>query len=178
MTGAATPRHCRGVLRPHAFPSLAHASGPAAPEPVFLPVQARYAGGAGPGTREGEHAITANNRWSRVQLTFRHLPAEAWCCLEATLAWTDAEEGGQALDFLLAGFDFLAADGSSLDVEQVPGLVRTLLDPHSAWIAGPACQPAGSELMRAAPVRVAFGVPPPQAAASPSRSAPGATPKR
>ncbi|MCF4129724.1 heparinase II/III domain-containing protein [Methylobacterium sp. SyP6R] len=129
-------------------------------EPVFLPVQARYAGGAGPGTREGEHAITANNRWSRVQLTFRHLPAEAWCCLEATLAWTAEEEGGQALDFLLAGFDFLAADGSSLDVEQVPGLVRTLLDPHSAWIAGPACQPAGSELVRMAPLRVAFGVPP------------------
>lgn len=129
-------------------------------EPVFLPVQARYAGGARPGTHEGEHAISANNRWSRVQLTFRHLPAEVWCCLEVRLAWTEEEEGGQALDFLLAGFDFLAADGSSLDVEHVPGLARTLLDPHSAWIAGPACQPAGSELVRAAPVRVAFGVPP------------------
>ena len=113
-------------------------------EPVFLPVQARYAGGARPGTHEGEHAISANNRWSRVQLTFRHLPAEVWCCLEVRLAWTEEEEGGQALDFLLAGFDFLAADGSSLDVEHVPGLARTLLDPHSAWIAGPACQPAGS----------------------------------
>ncbi|MGE7413773.1 heparinase II/III domain-containing protein [Methylobacterium tarhaniae] len=129
-------------------------------EPVFLPVQARYAGGAGPGAREGEHAITANNRWSRVQLTFRHLPAEAWCCLEVRLAWTAEEEGAQALDFLLAGFDFLAADGSSLDVEHVPGLARSLLDPHSAWIAGPACQPAGSEFVRAAPVRIAFGVPP------------------
>ncbi|WP_269153940.1 heparinase II/III family protein [Methylobacterium currus] len=128
--------------------------------PAFLPVQARYAGGAGPGAREGEHTITANNRWSRVQLTFRHLPAEVWCCLEARLAWTAEEEGGQALDFALAGFDFLAADGSSLDLDHVPGLARTLLDPHSGWIAGPACQPAGSELVRSAPVRLAFGVPP------------------
>ncbi|MGX7707159.1 heparinase II/III domain-containing protein [Methylobacterium sp. Gmos1] len=128
--------------------------------PVFLPVQARYAGGAGPGARDGEHAITANNRWSRVQLTFRHLPAGAWCCLEARLAWAAEEEGGQALDFALAGFDFLAADGSSLDFEAVPGLARTLLDPHSAWIAGPACQPAGTEFLRMAPVRLAFGVPP------------------
>ncbi|TGE01777.1 heparinase II/III domain-containing protein [Methylobacterium nonmethylotrophicum] len=129
-------------------------------EPVLLPVQARYAGGAGQGSREGEHAITANNRWSRVLLTFRDLPAGAWCCLEAVLAWAPGEEGGQALDFALAGFDFLAGDGSSLDAEHVPGLSRTLLDPHSAWIAGPACQPVGTELIRAAPVRVAFGVPP------------------
>lgn len=129
-------------------------------EPVLLPVQARYAGGAGPGAHEGEHAITANNRWSRTLLTFRDLPAGAWCCLEARLAWSAEEEGGLAADFVLAGFDFLAGDGSSLDVEQVPGLSRTLLDPHSAWIAGPACQPAGSELLRMAPVRVAFGVPP------------------
>ncbi|TNC07572.1 hypothetical protein FF100_31875 [Methylobacterium terricola] len=130
------------------------------PEPVLLPVQARYAGGAGPGAREGEHAITANNRWSRVLLTFADLPAGTRCCLEGRLAWAPDEEGGQALDFALAGFDFLAADGSSLDVEQVPGLARTLLDPHSAWIAGPACQPAGSEFLRTAPLRVAFGVPP------------------
>ncbi|WP_048437196.1 hypothetical protein, partial [Methylobacterium platani] len=137
---------------------------PSPSEPVFpsvlLPVQARYAGGAGPGAREGEHRITANNRWSRVLLTFPDLPAGIWCCLEARLGWAPDEEGGQALDFALAGFDFLAADGSSLDLEQVPGLARTLLDPHSAWIAGPACQPAGSEFARAAPVRVAFGVPP------------------
>lgn len=145
---------------------MTHAMLPALPltEPVFpsvfLPVQARYAGGAGPGGREGEHAITANNRWSRVLLTFDELPAGIWCVLEARLAWTPEEEGGQALDFALAGFDFLAADGSSLDAEHVPGLARTLLDPHSAWIAGPACQPAGSEFARSAPVRVAFGVPP------------------
>lgn len=128
--------------------------------PALLPVQARYAGGAGPGAREGEHAITANNRWSRVLLTFAELPAGIRCCFEGRLAWAPGEEGGQALDFALVGFDFLAADGSSLDVEYVPGLARTLLDPHSAWIAGPACQPAGSEFLRAAPLRVAFGVPP------------------
>ncbi|MBE7202690.1 MAG: hypothetical protein INR70_33500, partial [Parafilimonas terrae] len=61
-------------------------------EPVFpsvlLPVQVRYAGGAGPGAREGEHRITANNRWSRVLLTFPDLPAGIWCCLEARLGWT------------------------------------------------------------------------------------------
>ncbi|KMO12816.1 hypothetical protein QR78_26340, partial [Methylobacterium indicum] len=129
-------------------------------EPVLLPIQARYAGGAGPGAHEGEHAITANNRWSRALLTFRDLPAGAWCCFEARLAWSAEEEGGLAADFVLAGFDFLAGDGSSLDVEQVPGLSRTLLDPHSAWIAGPGCQPAGSELLLMSPVRVAFGVPP------------------
>ncbi|KMO29859.1 hypothetical protein VQ02_28935, partial [Methylobacterium variabile] len=71
-------------------------------EPVLLPVQARYAGGAGAGGREGEHAITANNRWSRVLLSFRGLPPGSWCCLEARLAWAPEEAGNQALDFALA----------------------------------------------------------------------------
>ncbi|GJD56611.1 heparinase II/III domain-containing protein [Methylobacterium dankookense] len=123
----------------------------------LTPVTPRYAGGAGAGQRAGEHVVAAKNRWARAVLGFRGLEPGGRYCLEFGLAWDAAETAQAALDFALAGFDFLAADGSSLDAEQVPGLVRTLPDPHGAWIAGPAYQSAG--LGRHAPCRIAFRVP-------------------
>ncbi|WP_236960855.1 hypothetical protein [Methylobacterium durans] len=94
-------------------------------------------------------------------LDFEGLRAEAWCSLEARIAWDSEEAAGNAFDFALVGFDFLAADGSGLDLDHVPGLARSLLDPHSAWIPGPAYQPEGSERTRTASLRIAFRVPAP-----------------
>ncbi|GJD77952.1 hypothetical protein NBEOAGPD_1164 [Methylobacterium gregans] len=123
-----------------------------------VPVTARYAGGAAAGGREGEHVVAAKNRWARAVLGFRDLAPETWYALDFTLAWDPAERAGAALDFALAGFDFLAPDGSSLDFESVPGLVRTLPDPHGIWLPGPAYRPEGA---RAAALRLAFRVPAP-----------------
>ncbi len=124
---------------------------------VRRPVSARYAGGAGAGPRPGEHVVAAKNRWARAVLGFRDLEAGARYLLEAVLAWEPEETARAVPDFALAGFDFLAADGSSLDVELVAGLVRTLPDPHGAWIAGPAYQP-GPETGQAR-LRIAFRMP-------------------
>ena len=115
---------------------------------VLLPEAARYAGGRGVGPGENEHWIPAKNRWSRVVLPFGGLVPEAWCCLGFRLAWAAEEAAGSALDFALVGIDFLAEDGSSLDFDHVPGLDRTLLDPHGTWIAGPV-RPAAGDARRA-----------------------------
>jgi len=129
------------------------------PDPAErVPATARYAGGAGAGGRAGEHVVAAKNRWARAVLGFRDLAPETWYALDFTLAWDPAEEAGGALDFALVGLDFLAPDGSSLDLESVPGLVRTLPDPHGIWLPGPAYRPEGA---RAAALRVAFRVPAP-----------------
>ncbi len=118
----------------------------------LLPAPARYAGGAGPGRGEGLHRITPNNRFSRVGLRFSDLPSGRWACLEFGLAFDEDEEAALAVDAAAAGFEFLAADGSSLDLDHVPGLARSLLDPQVAWIPGPA-------LLGPAPFRIAFRVP-------------------
>ncbi|MFE1602427.1 heparinase II/III domain-containing protein [Methylobacterium sp. ID0610] len=126
----------------------------------FLPVSVSYAGGAAAGARADEHGIAPNNRFARVVLSFAGLEPETWVELAFQLAW-EAEEGATtALDFALVGVDFQAEDKSSLDFEQVPGLIRTLLDPQSAWIPGPAYLAAG-EGTRTATVRLAFLVPDP-----------------
>ncbi|WP_043749804.1 hypothetical protein [Methylobacterium nodulans] len=45
----------------------------------FLPVSVSYAGGAAAGARADEHAVTANNRFARVVLSFADLaPPETW----------------------------------------------------------------------------------------------------
>ncbi|GJD52834.1 hypothetical protein OPKNFCMD_5601 [Methylobacterium crusticola] len=129
--------------------------------PDLLPVAVRYAGDAGAGAQAGEHRVAARNRWSRVVLAFRGLRGEAWCSLHARIAFDPDEAASRVLDAALAGFDFRAADGSSLDVDHVPGLARTLLDPHGAWIAGPDFQSSGGAFTGTALVRIAFRVPAP-----------------
>ncbi|BAU89242.1 hypothetical protein MPPM_0637 [Methylorubrum populi] len=119
---------------------------------VLLPAAPRYAGGAGPGGREGLHRIAPNHRFSRVGLRFSALSPGRWTCLQFALAFDEGEEAALAVDAAAAGFDFLAADGSSLDLDHVPGLARSLLDPQVAWIPGP-------ELLGAASFRIAFRVP-------------------
>ena len=128
---------------------------------VLLPEAARYAGGAHVGPGENEHWIPAKNRWSRVVLPFGGLVPEAWCCLGFRLAWAAEEAAGSALDFALVGIDFLAEDGSSLDFDHVPGLDRTLLDPHGTWIAGPSALPPETHGARAGRLQLAFQVPAP-----------------
>ncbi len=123
------------------------------PEPT-----ARYAGGAGAGARAGEHVVAPKNRWARAILSFRDLVPAAWYVLDFTLAWEADEQAGAALDFALVGFDVMARDGSSLDVEAVPGLVRTLPDPLGAWLPGPAYLGGAG---RAAPLRLGFRMPAP-----------------
>ena len=125
----------------------------------LVPGAARYAGDAEAGARLGEHVVKAWNRWSRVGLDVAGLRPEAWYALEARLGWDAEETAGRALDFAVAGFEFLAEDGSILDPDHVPGLGRTLLDPHASWIAGPACQPEGAEWGRTACVRLSFRAP-------------------
>lgn len=144
---------------PDALPEPAPDEAARAGEPTggLRPVTARYAGGAGAGPRAGEHVVAAKNRWARAVLGFRGLEPGGRYLLEFGLAWDAAETARAVLDFALAGFDFLAEDGSSLDAEQVPGLVRTLPDPHGAWIAGPAYQGSGQGCH--APCRIAFRVP-------------------
>ncbi|CAO4164297.1 heparinase II/III family protein [Methylorubrum aminovorans] len=119
---------------------------------TLLPAPARYAGGAGPGGGEGLHRITPNNRFSRVGLSFSGLSPGTWACLQLGLAFEEGEEAALAVDAIAAGFDFLAADGSSLDLDHVPGLARSLLDPQVVWIPGPS-------LVDAEPFRIAFRVP-------------------
>ncbi|MBB2963903.1 heparinase II/III family protein [Methylobacterium sp. R2-1] len=118
----------------------------------LLPAACRYAGGAGPGGREGLHRIAPNNRFSRVGLRFSDLSSGTWACLQFGIAFDEGEESALSVDCATAGFDFLAADGSSLDLDHVPGLARSLLDPQVAWIPGPA-------LLDAEPFRIAFRVP-------------------
>ncbi|MCP2079575.1 UNVERIFIED_ORG: hypothetical protein J2W74_000761 [Methylorubrum zatmanii] len=120
--------------------------------PPLLPAASRYAGGAGPGGREGLHRIAPNNRFARVGLSFSDLTPGTWACLRFGLAFDADEAAALAVDAVAAGFDFLTADGSSLDLDHVPGLARSLLDPHVAWIPGPA-------LLGAEPFRIAFRVP-------------------
>ena len=121
--------------------------------PVLEPGPARYAGGAGPGGHEGLHRLGPNPRFARAVIAFSGLSPGAWACLEFDLAYDAAEAAGLAADGVAVGFDFLAGDGSSLDLDLVPGLARGLLDPHAAWIAGPDL--AGREGRR----RIAFRVP-------------------
>ena len=121
--------------------------------PVLRPVAARYAGGAGPGGRAGLHVVAPNHRFARAVLAFEGLRPGAWACLRFGLAYDAAEAAGLSPDCLGIGFDFLAEDGSSLDLDHVPGLLRSLLDPQAAWIAGPAL--ADGE----GPVRIAFRMP-------------------
>ncbi|KQO51589.1 hypothetical protein ASF08_21940 [Methylobacterium sp. Leaf85] len=127
---------------------------------LLLPRAVRYAGGAAPGSGEGTHLVPARNRFSRVVLAFDDLAPDTWCSLTFGLAWDGAETAGSAIDFALVGVDFLARDGSSLDFDQVPGLDRTLLDPHGAWVAGPAYQ-LDEQGTRTGLVRLAFLVPAP-----------------
>ncbi|MBD8907271.1 heparinase II/III domain-containing protein [Methylorubrum zatmanii] len=105
---------------------------------AVMPAAVRYGGGAGPDGREGRHRIAANARFARASLSFSGLPSGAWACLHCSLAFDGDEEAALAVDCAAIGFDFLAADGSSLDLDHVPGLVRSLLDPQVAWIPGPA----------------------------------------
>ncbi|MCJ2036263.1 heparinase II/III family protein [Methylobacterium sp. J-068] len=128
---------------------------------ILFPDAARYAAGAGIGPGESEHLVPAKNRWSRVVLPFAGLTPEAWCGLRFRLAWDAEETAGSALDFALAGIDFLSEDGSSLDFDHVPGLDRTLLDPHGAWIVGPTHLPAETRGTRVGVVHLAFRVPAP-----------------
>ncbi|KQT53601.1 hypothetical protein ASG52_05665 [Methylobacterium sp. Leaf456] len=116
-----------------------------------VPVSARYAGGAGPGGRAGWHVVASHHRFARAVLGFERLRPGAWACLRLALAYDEAEASSLSPDSLALGFDFLAGDGSSLDLDHVPGLVRSLLDPHAAWVPGPAL---ADDL-----VRVAFRMP-------------------
>lgn len=128
---------------------------------IRLPAPARYAGGAGVGPGDDEHVVGPKNRWSRVVLPFGDLEPDTWCAFGFRIAW-DADEGAvNALDFALVGIDFLSPEGSSLDFDHVPGLERTLLDPHGAWVAGPAYLPADAQGVRTGLVRVAFLLPAP-----------------
>ena len=119
---------------------------------LLRPAAVRYAGGAGPGRGDGLHRVGVSNRFSRVGLSFADLRPGAWAVLEFGLAFDGDEEAAATTDCASAGFDFLTADGSSLDLDDVPGLVRSLLDPHVAWIPGPA-------LLGTGPFRIAFRVP-------------------
>ncbi|SFL35098.1 heparinase II/III domain-containing protein [Methylorubrum salsuginis] len=118
---------------------------------VRAPVSARYAGGAGPGGNAGLHVVAANHRFARAVLGFEGLRPGAWSALRFRLAYEAGEASGLSADSIGLGFDFLAGDGSSLDLDHVPGLVRSLLDPHAAWIPGPA--------LAEGLVRVAFRMP-------------------
>lgn len=124
---------------------------------------ARYAGGASAGPGADDHVVGTKNRWSRVILGYSGLRQDCWCEFSFGIAW-DREEGvASAPDFALVGVDLRAPDGSSLDFDHVPGLDRTLLDPHGAWIAGPAYHPGDALAPRTALIRVAFAVPAPAA---------------
>ncbi|KQT09967.1 hypothetical protein ASG40_09600 [Methylobacterium sp. Leaf399] len=133
------------------------------PTPSPDPSPARYAGGAHPGAGEDEHVVGTKNRWSRVVLAYGDLVPDGWCEVRFGIAWDADETAAAAPDFALVGIDPQAQDGSSLDLDQMPGLDRTQLDPHGTWIAGPAYHPGEAAAPRAALVRVAFMLPAPAA---------------
>lgn len=163
------------MLRPRAEPShqASHAGPVSAPRPRSIrlsgpdarrPQASRHAGGATVGPGEDEHWIPAKNRFSRVVFGFPDLTGDAWCSLRFRLGWDAEEAAAGTLDFALVGIDCLAPDGSSLDFDHVPGLDRTLLDPHGTWIPGPAYLPAEARALRAGICRLAFLLPAPAAA--------------
>lgn len=124
---------------------------------------ARYAGGAKAGPGEDDHIVGTKNRWSRVIVGYSGLRPDCWCEFSFGIDW-DHEEGAVSVpDFALVGVDLRAPDGSSLDFGHVPGLDRTMLDPHGTWIAGPGYHPGEALAPRTALVRVAFAVPAPAA---------------
>ena len=108
-----------------------------------------------------DHIVANHNRWSRSVLNFRDLVSDTWCELNFLLTWHPDEENRHVSDFAVIGIDFLTEDGSSIDFPYVPGLIRTQIDPHSCFIAGPDYHTQGSKLARSSKVQCTFLIPSP-----------------
>ncbi|MCJ2122111.1 heparinase II/III family protein [Methylobacterium sp. J-077] len=70
-----------------------------------------------------------------------------------------AEAATGAEDFAALGLEFFAQDQSGIDFAQVPGLARTAIDAHGAWLAGPTWD--GGADRRAVTIRRCFHLPAP-----------------
>ncbi|MET3414846.1 heparinase [Methylobacterium sp. 1030] len=105
-----------------------------------------------------EYRVGTRNRWSRISLTFEGLTPNRWLELSAALRGDPGEEATDVADFAVVGIAFHAEDGSGLDVPRVPGLARTTVDEHGAWLAGPPGGAAGGALPE---LRLCFYLPAP-----------------
>ncbi|NNC01196.1 heparinase, partial [Corallococcus exiguus] len=101
-----------------------------------VPSSIHHAGDAAAGSSEGQHVISAKNRWSRVTLNFDELSPDVWCEFSFQMAWHAEEESRFTQDFAAIGVSFFTEDGSPIDFLAVPGLVRAQVDPHCAFIPG------------------------------------------
>jgi len=139
--------------RPAPIPPLSDDGAPAAQEGAGrgLPAAAR------PSAESAEravHVVEARNRRARAQFSFGAVPAGRWCELSFAITWAEEEKAVGVPDAVRLGFDFLTADGVSLDLPVVPGLMRGRIDPFVIDVAGPVAP--GHKVSR---VRVAFWLP-------------------
>ncbi len=102
---------------------------------MFTPSSVKQSGN--PDSPSVEYPVGTRNRWSRLQIAFDGLPPGHWLELSAALRADPDEEAVDVADFAALGIEFRTEDGSSIDVPRVPGLGRTTIDAHGAWLAGP-----------------------------------------
>ncbi|MEA1832057.1 hypothetical protein U8607_08170 [Methylobacterium durans] len=127
----------------------------------LLPVSARDAGGAAFGPGAGEHRIAAKNRWSRAVLDFEGARAEAWCSLEARIAWDFEETAGNALDFALVGFGFWPATAPASTSTTCRASRAACWTRTGPGFPGPPSSRRGASVPARLPLRIAFRVPAP-----------------
>ena len=109
----------------------------------------------------GDYIVSNHNRWSRTVFEFKDVLGDAWCELNFRISWHPEERNRTAHDFAVIGVDFQTEDGSSIDFAYVPGLMRTQIDPHSCYIAGPDYCERTDDLTHSSKVQVTFLVPAP-----------------
>jgi len=108
-----------------------------------------------------QHLISNQNRWSRAVFEFKDVASDRWHELSFQLNWDVQEKSRLVQDFASIGISFLADDGSAIDFAYVPGLTRTLIDPHSYYIPGPDYLERSSTSINSAKIRCAFFIPSP-----------------
>jgi hypothetical protein len=109
----------------------------------------------------GDSIVSNHNRWSRTAFEFKDVSSDTWCELSFRIFWHPEEKSRTVHDFAAIGVDFLTEDGSSIEFAYVPGLVRTQIDPHSCYIAGPDYYERSDDLAHSARIQVSFLVPAP-----------------
>lgn len=123
---------------------------------MFTPTSVKQSGN--PDSPSLEYPVGTRNRWSRLQIAFDRLPPGRWLELSAVLRADPDEEAVDVADFAALGMEFRTEDGSGIDFSRVPGLGRTTIDAHGAWLAGP----SGSAAVRALrDLRLCFYLPAP-----------------
>ena len=126
---------------------------------VFKPAAVRHVA-ASANLRDADQIVGHKNRWSRAVYAFDGLSSGEWYEFNAYVVCDSVEGALEARDFAAIGVAFLTGDRSEIDFARVPGLIRTSMDAHGAWLAGPRSAGGGADA-RSLPVRLRFYLPAP-----------------